>query len=292
MTTEMKYHESSSEDIDLFRLIERGILFFRRYRWIFIIAIILGLGAGFYLYRSIPKTYKSDLLVHSYFLTNQEEIQIVKTWNQLLTKKEYAALASIFNCDQNMLHKVKKIKASELQQVFTPTNPHGFVVEVLVTDNEVLDELQAGIVYGFENTAYIKQRLAVKKEGQEELINKTDAEIKKLDSTKQMLVEILEGKGRVSSSLIIDGSSVNRLIIEMNEKLINMKESLRFTTAVQVLQDFAAYRKPVGPKLLPLLFIGLVVFLGIAYIISLFLSISGGLRVRALQRKKSNESTG
>ena len=79
MNKDLANREEDQENIDLFLLIERSILFFRKYRWIFITAILLGLSAGYFFYRIIPTTYKSRMVVHSFMLTNQEEIQIVKT---------------------------------------------------------------------------------------------------------------------------------------------------------------------------------------------------------------------
>lgn len=273
------------DDIDLFILIERAILFFKKYRWVFIIAVLAGLAAGFCFYKFIPKTYKSRMLVHSFTLANLEEIQIVKNWNQLLTKKEHQTLARIFDCDQAILQKVKKIKAEEIQQVFSQVNPNGFIIDVLVTDNTVLPALQQALVHGFENSPYITERLAMKRVMLKEIIDKTTVEILKLDSTKGQVEDIIGGKGKASSSLIVDGSSVNRQWIEMNEKLLNLKESLRFTSAVQVLQGFEAFRKPSGPHLLPWLVIGLLVFLSFAYLFALVSSINTTLKARARQRQ-------
>jgi hypothetical protein len=291
MNGDAKNQPAPSEDIDLFLLIERSILFFRKYRWVFIAAIILGISAGFYFYNAIAKTYKSRMIVHSFLLSNQEEIQIVNNWNELLKKKEYDELKTVFHCNGDILHKVKRIKAEEIQLVFSQANPNGFTIDVLVTDNAVLEELQKGIIYGFENIGYIKRRLDVKKGSLNELISKTSAEIQKLDSTKKILENIIRGKGNSSSSLIIDGSSVNRQLIEMNEKLLSFRESLQFTNAVQVLQDFKKFRKPDGPKLIPWLVIGLLFFLSLGYIYALVSSIKEGLKARAGKREKSNEST-
>jgi hypothetical protein len=55
-----------------------------------------------------------------------------------------------------------------------------------------------GLVYGFENNAYIKERLDVKKAAFRELIDKTSAEIQKLDSTKKIVENIISGKERSS----------------------------------------------------------------------------------------------
>lgn len=280
MTEATKNTGRQDDDIDLLLLLEKSIRFFNRYKWYFIIATFLGAGAGTLLYYKIPTTFESRLVVHSYMLTNQEQIQIANNWNSLLKKKEYPALARLFNCNETLLRKVKKIKAKEIQQIFTSTNPNGFTIDATVTDNAVLDSLQSGIVYAYENNEYVRERMLVKKAGLQELIDKTTAEISRLDSTKKNMERIIEGKGRISSPIIIDGTSINRQLVEMNEKLLSFKEALRFTNAVQVLQSFSKFSKPADPKLLPLLVIGLVFFWVIAYALSLVHSIHRKLKAR------------
>jgi hypothetical protein len=282
MANENKNTGTNSDDIDLLLLLERSLDFFRRYKWVYFSAIILGIAAGFFLYRTIPKTYESRLVVHSYFLTNQELIQITNNWNGLRRGKEITALARAFNCSEEVVSKLKSIRAKEIQQVFTSSNPNGFTIDVTVTDNSILGTLEKGIVYGFESIPYVKERLDFRKEGYQDLIHKTTTEIAKLDSTKKILENIIGGTARSTGSLVIDGSSVNRQLVEMNEKLLGFKESLRFTTAVQVLQHFSKFNKPADPKLLPLIVIGLAFFLAIAFALTLLHSIDQKLKRRRL----------
>jgi hypothetical protein len=271
---------SVKDDIDLLLLAERALLFFRKFRWIFIGAIVLGLAAGYLFYSLLPKVYKSRLVVHSFMLTNPEHISMVANWNQLLTKGGHDLLSKELNCSAALLKQVKRIKAEEIQQVFTAQNPNGFIVDVWVTNNDCLKELQAGIVFGFENAPYIKERLQVKRASLETLIATTTAEISKLDSTKKQLEAIISGRGHSSSQVLVDGSSINRQLIEMNEKLLGFKETLRFTNAVQVLQGFAPFSKPSDPKLLSWLVIGLVFFLVLAYGFALISSLLAKLKAR------------
>lgn len=221
MTAQVKTPHIESEDIDLLLLIERGLLFFRKYVWVFVIATVAGVLLGLYFYRSMPTVYSSRMVVHSFMLTNQEEIQIVGNWRNLLKKKEYAALSQVLGCHPEMLRAVRELKAEEIQKIYTPNNPNGFIIQATVTDNAILPELQSAIVYGFENSEYVKERLIVKKANLKELIDKTSAEIRKLDSTKILMDRILAGNSRPSSSLIIDNSNINRELIDMNEKLLN-----------------------------------------------------------------------
>jgi hypothetical protein len=281
MNADLKNQGTAPEDIDLLLLIERAILFFSRYKWVYIVATAVGLALGTYFYFSLAKIYQSRMVIHSFLLTNQEEIQIANNWNDLLRKKEFTILAQTFHCPEKILYRVKGIKADEIQKVYTPQNPNGFAIEVNVTDNSILPDLEKGIVYAYENAEYVKEKIDFKKASYRELIDKTSQEIKKLDSTKRSLENIIGGTGKSSSSLIVDGSSINRGLIEMNEKLLSYKEGLQFSNAVQVFQSFDQFKEPIGPHLLPWLAIGLILCYVLAFIYTLFSSIRRRLKYRA-----------
>ncbi|MGZ8553386.1 MAG: hypothetical protein ACXWV8_08270 [Chitinophagaceae bacterium] len=268
------------DDIDLIVLLERAISFLKKYKWLFVAAIIIGLLAGYTRYRSLPVYYKSRLILQSVILSNQNNIQIVKYWNMLLKSRQYTDLAEVFNCEKDILDNLKDIKAEEIQKIFTPTNPNGFIVDVLVTDISILGELQKGIVYGFENSESVKDMLFSKRTRLTELIAKTSIEVNRLDSTKRIIDNILSGKRGSYSSLIVDASGVSRQLIEMNEKLLSYSGELKFTKAVQVLQSFSKFKSPAGHNLFISLFLGLASCLFLAYLFALFNSIDQKLRSR------------
>ena len=285
MSDDSKETGLRQDDIDLIALLERCISFFKINRWIFLTAILAGLFLGYLRYRSLHVIYKSRLVVQSFVLSNQNDIQIVANWNAILKSGDCAALVSTFNLAADVLCKVKEIKAEEIQKIFTPNNPNGFTIDVMVTDNSILNDLQKGIVYAFDNSDYVKDRLIAKRNKLRELIDKTSIELKKLDSTKKLVENIISGKGSSSSSLIVDASNINRQWIDMNEKLLSLEEELKFSNALQVLQGFAKSKRPVGPNLYVWLFLGLISCLSIAYIYALFRSINQKLKKRARMRK-------
>jgi len=287
MTDDSKSPGLRQDDIDLIALLERSISFFKKNKWVFLSAIVVGLLLGYLRYRSLPVVYKSRLVIHSFVLTNQNDIQIVAGWDAVLKSGDYGAITSTFNLGEDILKKVKQIKAEEIQKIFTPNNPNGFTVEVLVTDNSILEDLQKGIVYAFNNSDYVKDRLITKRNRLQELIDKTSIELQKLDSTKKMVENILSGKVSRSSSLIVDASGINRQWIDMNERLLLLKEELKFSNAVEVLHGFSKFKNPAGPNLYAWLFLGLISCLSIAYIFTLFRSINQKLRNRTLPRKET-----
>jgi len=277
-----------SDDIDLLTLVERTILFFKKYFWAFVLAAVLGVTLGIMSYRKIPVVYQSRLIAHSAVLTNQENIQIIDTWNSLLKKREYGEVAKAFNCPEQAIRKLKKIQGTEIQKVFAATNPNGFYIDVQVTDNSVLPTIQQGIIYGFENGDYVKERVNFKKTRLKEMIDNLHVEIARLDSTSKGLERMMTTHSTSSPGVIVDGSNISRQLIDLNEKLLFFEEELSFTSGIQVLQGFSKYSKPVSANLLVLIGLGLVLTFSIAYIVTLIHSVNERLKARSSIRKKTS----
>src|SRR5215831_7523690 len=146
MTTEKPTPPPPSDDIDLVGLLERIYLFFHRFRKTFIIAIIAGILLGSTLYFLSSKQYQSKLILHSSYLTNQEQIEIIGYWNELLKRGEYKELAPILNCSEDFLNKIVSLEGVEIQKNYSSTDPNGFYVNAKVITNSVLKELQDAIV--------------------------------------------------------------------------------------------------------------------------------------------------
>jgi len=274
--------ESSPDELDLIVVVERMVAFFNRFFYILIIFPTIGLIAAFLLFLSTQRKYTSELVLHSAILTNLENIQIIENWKTLLRKKEYNTLAGIWNSNPDLVKKVEKITAEEIQKLYVQENPHGFIVRVTVKDTSILDNLQHGIVYGLENTEYVKERLITKRANLIELIEKVKGEIAKLDSTKLAVENILNNKNKSSSSLFVDITSINSGIINLNEKLLAYQEQLKFANATQVLQNFNKFSHPESRNGPLLLFVGAIIGLVIGYLSSLVIAV----RQKLIERRK------
>lgn len=283
MNNEKIHATAGTDDIDLFRLLERCLLFFGKYKWIFLAAFLLGLGAGFLTYSSLPKVYKSRMVIQSTILSNPNTIQLIDNWNKLLRSGEHETLAAQFTCEKQLLAHVKQIKAGEVQKMFTQGNPNGIYIDVYVTDNAWLEGLQQGIIHGLENSAYVKPFLAERRGNLEQLIVEVKNEIAKLDSLRKKIQQMIDSRQGNTSSLIIDISGINKQLIEMNEKLLYYQLDLKFAKAAHVLQGFSRFSDPAGPNKWVTLAVGVITFLVLAYLITLFLSIRAGLKARGLK---------
>jgi len=212
-----KNSSTDSDELDLIVLLEKLISFLRRFAIVLICCSIIGILAGFWMYWTSSKKYSSKLILHSFTLTNLENIQIIESWKELLKKREYPVLSAILDCDSATLKKISSISAEEIQKLYVQNNPHGFIVKVVVKDTSILDQLQKGIVHGLENNDYIKERIAIKRSNLIQLIGKVTQEIAKLDSTKMAVEDIISNKNQNSSSLMVDVSGIYSELISLNE---------------------------------------------------------------------------
>jgi uncharacterized protein involved in exopolysaccharide biosynthesis len=273
-------NKMSPDDIDLLALLERTIRFFSRFKWALLSFLFAGLLLGYLFYLRLPTVYQSRLILHSFTLSNEDLIQVADNYNRLLKNGEIESLAGEMQIPATALKKVKQIKASQIQKVFTPNNPNGFYIDVYVTDNDVLPDLQKGIINGFENIDFIKRQLAIKKENFKWMIADVEKEITKLDSTKSEVERSLRGVRSAPASIMVDITGLNKQLIEMNEKLLGYRQDIQFLTAVQVLQGFNVFNKPAGPNLIVWLGLGALAGLVFGYATAIILATREKLRQR------------
>lgn len=268
-----------SDDVDLISLLQKAVLHFRRFKTAYIIAIVMGilLGVGFYFIS--PKTYKSRLVLHPMYLTNEEHMQILDNWDELLKRHEYAALASTWNCDEKIPRAVTSIESTDILKVFTQTNANGFYVDVKVTDNSILPQLQQAIVYGLNNSEFVKDKVALRKENLKYMIDKVTEEITKVDSMKNDVEKIITNKEKNTSTLMVDITGLNGQLISLNEKLLGYKEELKFVNGVFVIQGFSRFDIPVSISMKVLIVIGIILCLVITYIYTLFILVREKMKV-------------
>lgn len=280
MTEDKAKQYAPSDDIDLISLLERIYLFFRRFRNIFFIAVIAGIVLGVIAYFSSQKIYQSKLILHSSYLTNQEEIEIIGYWNELLKRNEDKILAPIFNCSEDLLHKVISLEGIEIQKNYSSTDPNGYYIEAKIRDNSILGDLQNAIIYGLNNTEFVKQKLSAKEDELKDLIDKTTTEIARIDSVKTKIEVIITSGEKNSYPLLGYVQGINKEGIDLNEKLLGYKNELKTISSIQVLQSFIPLNTPVSVSLKVTIAMGVILCLAVAYLFTLLKYVEDRLKKR------------
>jgi hypothetical protein len=270
-------NEKSNDEVDLMYLLSKTLYFFRRFGRIIFGSSLIGLCLSILFYWLSPKLYSSNLILQSTLYSNEEQSQIIKNWSALLNDNEHEILSQLLNCSPQLIKKLKSLSSDQIQKSASQT-PNGFIVKVLITDNLILDSLQKSIVYGLENNNYIRERTIIRKANFIEMIHRVRTEIHKLDSTKALIENVINNKIRNTSPVIIDISSINTQLIQLNEKLLSYQEELKFVNPIHVLQNFTKFNRPKSPRLLKCILIGLFLGAFLGSMISLYLYLLNKLR--------------
>jgi hypothetical protein len=270
----------TTDELDLLDLLERFALFLRKHRFLFLAALVAGILLGTTNYYFSGKSYRSRLILHSPILTNEEQIEIIDNWNELLRRGDYGTLAGIMNCPENLVSGLGSIQGSEILKNYSASSPNGFYIDVRVRSNSILPDLQRAIVSGLNNTEFVKQRVTDKGRRLAELIATLQSEIARLDSTKSSIENILSNREKNSSALMVNVAGVNQELIELHEKLLSYQEEFKMNSGVLVLQGFIPFNTPVSMSLRVSIFLGLLVGMSAAFVIAVLMALRDRLKNR------------
>ena len=272
------FHPVFSEDLDLGKLLDNLVEYVAKYGKILAISTLLGIVIAIVLYKLMPRYYTARLLVQSTVLDNHNEEEILENWDGLLNRYGYAALSQTLHYPAE---KLENIGSFNIELVTGPINDGvtSFVIEVETKDTAGLQDLQGAIVYGLENSEYVRQKVQIRKEGLQQQIQKAGDEVTKLDSSRKYIQSLLQGPGKGSPELIVDISKASEERVEIQEKLTGYKEKLAFVNGIQVVQDFVRTRK-VKPSRSLFFLSGLLAGFLLGYVITLALMATANYKKR------------
>jgi hypothetical protein len=266
----------TTDDLDLIRVVQKALSFVKTFRTVLFTGLVLGLTAGLFLYFRSPKQFSTRLIVRPWFLnqtgllSNQEEIEIVENWQQMLSAREKLQLASALNCELETINNLKSISAEEILRTYVANNPNGFLINVTVTDTAILDDLQKGIIYGLDNSPYTKEKIDIRRKRDIELIAQVKTEIASLESTRHLVDSMITVRNAGSVNLMVDIARINSESVELNEKMLGYQEDLKFISGVQVLGNFNK-GKLTRPGLAKFSLLGLASGAFVSYLLCIFL---------------------
>lgn len=271
MMKQVKLIQHPADELDLMAVLKNALSFFSHYGKLLLIVAFTGMLAGGLRFLTTPNLYSSSLVLKPTLLNDPEQLELINSWSVLLKKRELPVLAREFNMEETLLKKVESITTEELQKTAALNNFTAFTLTVRVTDTAVLHPLQKGIQYALDNSEYVKDKLAARKNILRAMIQTVQQEITRLSAMQAAVENSLQQNSGNASRFMLNVSDISIQLTSLHEKKLNYEENLSFTSAVYVLHNFYAPSKPAHPQLIKLLVIGFGggLFLGCA--IALFL---------------------
>ena len=245
-----------------------------------IIVIILLSNLSVYLYQNFKKPYYETYAIcvsgiSEYERTQYEEELLQRTAIDLINQlqinvenQDHQEIANLLNIEKELAENIKKIEAEQLYQQDLNEDSYTlnkFQIFISVYDNTIIQDIQNGLLFYFENNQYIKNYYSKFISSNNHLIRDINTEIEQISLARS---KGAENNFELSNMYFTDNEKVGNQIIELSqlrEKLIAQKDLLKPLVFVK---NFSSVEEKEDD-----VFIWLVLFSFLSYLFSLFISL-------------------
>jgi LPS O-antigen subunit length determinant protein (WzzB/FepE family) len=238
----------NSGEIDLVELFLQGINVIRANFWVIVLFFCLGTALGVGYYYSSSKVYESTMVISSNILTRSYSENLVDRLTRHRRESNFVAVMSLLGVSETTAKSIADIDIKNISKADDLKDPGNFIITAYVLDQEVLPELQKGLIHYIENNEYVKIRVEQNRNYLKQTLAKIEQEIKDMEEFKQKIVSgafFQIAKGNV----MFDPTTVNSKILELTKERINLQNSIALSNSVQVIEGFSKFQRPTSPKL-------------------------------------------
>lgn len=284
------------------------ILAFRRitfkYKYLLLVAIVLGAVVGISYKKIVAPYYKTSLLLKSSYLNTQLVENSIDKLNLLCAEKDRTGLANVLGVsdsvaenivdfeyepfvEENTIVEVEllkqklealKIDKADIERIVNQIsiqNRNTFSISVHILNTDIIENLESAIVNFFKNNPYIANRIKTNKTRQEQLIAKLSHDVALLDSLKDaynLNLRLSAGKSNDASNSVILGESgavdpvrVYDQGVNLFQQLLYTKRSYELGTDFELVDGFTTFTKPDSASVIKTLVLSIAVLLVLAY---------------------------
>ena len=238
----------NSSEIDLLELFLKGINIIRANFWLIVLFFCLGSALGVGYYYSSSKVYESTMVISSGILTRSYSENLFDRLTRHRREMNFAAVMSLLGVSEKTAKSIADIDIKNISKADDLKDPDKFIITAYVLDQDVLPELQKGLIHYIENNEYVKIRVEQNRNYLKQTLAKIEQEIKDMEEFKQKIVSgafFQVAKGNV----MFDPTTVNSKILDLTKEKINLQNSLALSSSVQVIEGFSKFERPSSPKL-------------------------------------------
>ena len=179
-------------------------------------------------------------------LSQRTAVDLINHLQINVANKDFNQLSDLLNIKKEFTEKIKNIEAEQLYQQDMNEKYYAlnkFEVRLTVFDNTVIDDIQKGMVYYFNNNTFIKDYHRMYMASNLNLINEIDAE---MDNLSTMRIEGAKNSLDLSSVNIISGKddkTLSNQIISLAQLKEKTKTNNLLLQPLSFVQDFAKTNK-------------------------------------------------
>jgi len=245
------------EELNIRQIIKDFIHFNIRNKSLIIVFILFGIVSVILFQNLKPSYYETKAICMSGIseyerleqleeLSQRTAVDLINHLQINVANKDFNQLSDLLNIKKEFTEKIKNIEAEQLYQQDMNEKYYAlnkFEVRLTVFDNTVIDDIQKGMVYYFNNNTFINDYHRMYMASNLNLINEIDAE---MDNLSTMRIEGAKNNLDLSSVNIISGKddkTLSNQIISLAQLKEKTKTNNLLLQPLSFVQDFAKTNK-------------------------------------------------
>jgi len=246
-----------TEELNIRQIIKDFIHFNIRNKGLIIVFILFGIVSVILFQNLKPSYYETKAICMSGIseyerleqleeLSQRTAVDLINHLQINVANKDFNQLSDLLNIKKEFTEKIKNIEAEQLYQQDMNEKYYAlnkFEVRLTVFDNTVIDDIQKGMVYYFNNNTFINDYHRMYMASNLNLINEIDAE---MDNLSTMRIEGAKNSLDLSSVNIISGKddkTLSNQIISLAQLKEKTKTNNLLLQPLSFVQDFAKTNK-------------------------------------------------
>lgn len=237
-----------------------SFIFFVARKWIFLMlaGLVLGLIAGYVYYSKKPSYYTVSMVVLFNELSKKTYAEILDQLDKLTTPESAERLAGELKVSRESAESIffidaKNINNGPLRLDTSSKTRQPFKIILGLTNNKSADSLQTGIINYLNNNPYLKKFKEEQRRNFLDKISFIDRELTKLDSLKDEYTRSLASAGN-SATIYNNAFDPAEIYVHSNE-LVDQKQTMLSAlnvegTAISVIDGFKITSSPQSASLL------------------------------------------
>lgn len=278
--------KNKGDEIDLFELFLKGINIFRDNFWTIFIFFLMGIGLGLVHYHYSKNVFENKMVISSSILTKSYCQKLIETTNKYRKENNLKAISSQLRVTENQAEEIISLSIDDLLEFNDLKEQTAFLITVRVHNQDILPDLQKGLIQYLEDNEFVKVRVEQNKRYFEQTISKLEQEIKDMEMLKQ---KISTGAFFQSNTgnIMFDPTTVNSKILELTKEKINLENNLALVNSVQIIEGFTPFQRPSSPRLSVSLISGSLIGLFFVSFLIAFKSIRKIIRMADAAKQKT-----
>ncbi len=256
---------STPQEIDLVVLFTRFLKFIKKYFWLFVIGLVIGMIIGFVKCKLSKPSYRSRIVATTSHISLYFAVDMINILDDLIAEKNYDQISQKLGIEKNISEQLKKIEAKPIRDN-PEKDPNRFEIAVKIFDNQYLEDIAVGLDTYISSNPYTRERYELFKSSTKELIQKIDSEIVEMDEfQKEMYLNMSDKQNQPYILGLGDESSIQSRLVGLYKEKQALKSRLQLNRPFIIIEGFTKYIEPAVSDLMYCLIYSMI-FLGLAFV--------------------------